>query len=113
MQEIKRIRKEMNIPQREIAVYLNVNLRTYQRWECTTCKKKREILNFFMKYEFKDKFLGLGVAKLSKELNINKGNLSVYMRSGKEIKGLNEALEKRKKEISELQYQCMLLMCKC
>lgn len=113
MNKIKQIRCDLGITQKEVADFLKVNIRTYQRLEKTDCQRKKEILDFFIKYEHKDKFLGLGVARLSKELNINKGNLSVYMRSGKEIKGLDQALEKRKKEISDLKVECMLLYCKC
>lgn len=109
MQDIKRIRKEMNIPQREVAVYLKVNLRTYQRWE-DAGKKKEEILRFFIKYEFKDKFLGLGVSRLSKLLGVNTGNLSVYMRSGKEIKGLDKVLADRRSEIMDLKIECGRLL---
>lgn len=112
MQDLKRIRKEMNIPQREIAVYFKVNLRTYQRWE-DVGKKKEEILKFFMNYEHKDKFLGLGVSRLSKLLGVNTGNLSVYMRSGKEIKGLDKVLADRRSELMDLKIECARLLDEC
>lgn len=114
MQEIKRIRKEMNIPQREIAVCLNITTKTYKTWEkINSYKKKEKILKFFMNYEYKDKFLGLGVSRLSKLLNMNTGNLSVYMRSGREIKGLEDVLTKRRSELMELEVECMRLLVEC
>lgn len=113
MQEIKRIRRQMNIPQKEIAVCLNINLRTYQRWEKTDCQRKREILEFLKDYEHKDRFLGLGVSRLSKLLGVNTGNLSVYMRSGKDIKGLDKVLSDRRSELMGLKVECMRLFVEC
>ena len=110
MQEIKRIRKEMGISQKEVAEKLNVTLKTYNLWEKTDTKRKKNVLQVFIRYEYKDHLLGLGVSRLSKLLNINTGNLSVYLRSGREIKGLDSVLEKRKQEILDLKYECMKMI---
>ena len=73
-------------------------------------QRKKQVLQALSRYEYKDKYLGLGVSRLSEMLNMNVGNLSVYLRSGREVKGLDEVLEKRKKEIVELRYQCMKMI---
>lgn len=109
MDKIKEIRLKIGITQKELADLLKVNIRTYQRWEKTDCERKKEIFEFFMNYEHKDRFLGLGVSRLSKLLDINTGNLSVYMRSGREIKGLDEVLADRRSELMELKVECMKL----
>lgn len=113
MKEIKKIREQLNISQKEVANHLKVNLRTYQRWEKTDCNKKVEILKFLKDYEHKDKFLGLGVVRLAELLNVNVGNLSVYMRSGKEIKGLDKVLADRRSELMGLKVECMRLLVEC
>lgn len=114
MQDFKRIRKEMNIPQREIAVCLEITTKTYKTWEKTNSyKKKEKILKFFINYEHKDRFLGLGVSRLSKLLGVNAGNLSVYMRSGREIKGLDKVLADRRSELMGLKVECMRLLVEC
>lgn len=115
MQEIKQIRQKLNISQREISEKLEISLNTYKNWEKKGCDliSKIKVLKFLKDYEFNDKFLGLGVAILSKELNINKGNLSVYMRSGKEIKGLDKVLADRRSELMGLKVECMRLLVEC
>lgn len=113
MDKIKEIRLKIGITQKELADHLKVNLRTYQRWEKTEVKKRDKALKFFINYEHKDKFLGLGVSRLSKMLGINTGNLSVYMRSGREIKGLDKVLADRRSELIELEVECMRLLVEC
>lgn len=112
MNKIKQIRCDLGITQKEVADFLEITTKTYRMYEEKGCKHKRKILDFLSRYNYKDKYCGLGVARLSKELNINKGNLSVYMRSGKEIKGLEDVLSNRTNQINDLKYQCMLMITK-
>lgn len=112
MKDIKEVRKKMNIPQRELAEHLKVTLKTYILWEKTDCKKKKKILTFLTNYKYKDRFLGLGVSRLAKSLGLNVGNLSVYIRSGRHIEGLNEVLKEREKEVAGLRLDCMRLFVK-
>lgn len=103
MNEIIRIRKELDVTQIKVAEHLKKKQYEYNRMEKSGCsiEIKNRIITFLMMECYNlptsRKSLGISQKRLASLLGIQYTHLSTYEKLGKEIKGLKPALEKEHK----------------
>lgn len=100
MNEIIKIRKELDVRQIKVAEYLKMKQYQYNRMEKSGCsiEIKNRIIAFLMMECYNlptsRKSLGISQKRLARLLGMQYTHLSTYEKLGKEIKGLKPALEK-------------------
>lgn len=106
MKDIKRIRKELDVPQRRVAEHLKIEQYAYSRIENTKCDDKmyNDILYFLMS---ECNTLNMSKKRLADCLGVHKSNLYKYKGS------LDHVLDQERERRIELKKELYSMLKKC